>query len=642
MGLNPFLWGWKLGNAIADFFTPQLITADEERRAIEEAERQKTKQYVPPKAYEPVGDTEYKVPLPPPPQAPPPGKKYSPPPTIRTPAPVEETYIQPDQAGFPNWWQWLPGPWQDATSWLLRKKPKVHQPTAVKGLFQFGRLMVDNHSEAPLPMPEWDYMVEASESQEALQASADAFAWWLAKNGGAPNPGPQVGDFYDQGALLWAVDLRAYNQGLALMYGVQAPADAFANMWIRSRNALSMIPRGTTHQSLEVIPVSAVNQRNYYEWQAEVDSAVGGAGLALSLARLMQAFEEPIPRIVLENSGGGLKQIQRALASDQFPFNVPVSLLLEPEDIKGKADEEIYEQIESIPQLLLWLTKALDELIGKFPITMEIAENDLLDMNDEYAEWKSNPPPDISDLPFYLQNDKLVSYREVNGIIVKTVKIPNLAEAVAEILGAGMIDRQVANVSIELLTRIINEVGSTKNVATSANAWSEAIADYLGFATKDLIQEIDFTYNPIAEIKQGQPISWKQLLHPTTVKTPLPEFNDKLTFESKFELIKEIHAIVKAALTEGIGKSDAQMVRQLKAFAKEMGVTPKEPDQNNDGNPDQPREPDDFDRFLEDVEYGFIGQGAWATDAQTKPYGRELGQRPRIKRLGKTTPNTDP
>jgi hypothetical protein len=642
MGLNPFLWGWKLGNAIADFFTPQLITADEERRAIEEAERQKTKQYVPPKAYEPVGDTEYKVPLPPPPETPTPGKKYSPPPTIRTPAPVEETYIQPDQAGFPNWWQWLPGPWQDATSWLLRKKPKVHQPTAVKGLFQFGRLMVDNHSEAPLQMPEWDYMVEASESQAALQASADAFAWWIAKNGGAPNPGPQVGDFYDQGALLWAVDLRAYNQGLALMYGVQAPADAFANMWIRSRNALSMIPRGTTYQALEVIPVSAVNQRNYYEWQAEVDSAVGGAGLALSLARLMRGDRDTEPRIVLENSSGPGSGLARVLAVDSFPFQVPISLLLEPEDIKGKDEKEIYQQIDSIPQLLLWLTKALDELIGKFPITMEIAENDLLDMNDEYAEWKSNKAPDISDLPFYLQNDKLVSYREVNGIIVKTVKVPNLAEAVAEILGAGMVDRQTSNLSIELLSRIITEIGSTKNVATNANAWAEAIGDYLGFATKDLIQEIDFCYNPIAKIKQNEPISWKQLLKPTKVKTPLPEFNEKLTFEAKFELIKEIHAIVKAALTEGIGKSDAQMLRQLKDFAAEMGVIPKNPDKNNDGIPDQETEKDDFDRFLEDVETGFIAQGAWTGESLPEPYGRSFSQRPRIKRLGNLAPDADP
>ncbi|QHV00001.1 hypothetical protein BWK47_07590 [Synechocystis sp. CACIAM 05] len=497
--------------------------------------------------------------------------------------------------------------------------------------------MVDNHSEAPLQMPEWDYMVEASESQAALQASADAFAWWIAKNGGAPNIGPQIGDFYDQGALLWAVDLRAYNQGLALMYGVQAPADAFANMWIRSRNALSMIPRGTTHQALEIIPVSAVNQRNYYEWQPEVDSAVGGAGLALSIARLMQREEEPIPRIVLENSGGGIKQIQRALATEQFPFQVPISLLLEPEDLRGKGDDEIYQTIESIPQLLLWLTKALDELIGKFPITMEIAENDLLDMNDEYAEWKRNPPPDISDLPFYLQNDKMVSYREANGIIVKTVKVPNLAEAIAEILGINLAEKTTNDLAVEMLTRTMTEIGSTKAVAVNANAWIEAVADYLGFEAKDVVQNVEYTYNPLLQTKEDQPISWQQLLKPTEVPTGMPQFSDKLTFEAKFELIKEIHAIVKAALTEGIGKTDGQMLSRIRAFAKEMGITPKAPDKDGDGTPDQPREKDDFDRFLEDVEYGFIGQGAWATDGITKPYGRELGQRPRIKRLGSQT-----
>ncbi|MBE9239684.1 hypothetical protein [Synechocystis salina] len=633
MGLNPFLWGWKLGNSIADFFTPQLITADEERRAIEDAERQKTNQYRPPKAYVPVGDTEYQVPLPPAPVAPSPGKNFYPPPTIRTTATVQEAYIQP-QAGFPNWWQWLPGPWLYNQ---LRKKPEVHQPTAVKGLFQFGRLMVDNHSEAPLEMPEWDYMVEAGESQVALQASSDAFAWWIAKNGGAPNPGPQVGDFYDQGALLWAVDLRAYNQGVALMYGIQAPADAFANMWIRSRNALSMIPRGTTYQALNISPISAVNQRNYYEWQAEVDSGVGGAGLATSISNLMQGLKDSVPRIVLENSGGGIKQIQRALATDQFPFSVPISLLLEPEDIKGKADEEIYQQIESVPQLLLWLTKALDELIGKFPITMEIAENDLLDMDDEFKKWESSPPPGVSDLPFYLRNDKMVSYRRSNGLIVKTVKVPNLAEAIAEILGINLAEKTTNDLAVEMLTRTMTEIGSTKAVAVNANAWIEAVADYLGFESKDVTQNVEYTYNPLLQTKESQPISWQQLLKPTEVPTAMPQFSDKLTFEAKFELIKEIHAIVKAALTEGIGKSDGQMLSRLKDFAKEMGITPKDPDKNNDGNSDQPKEKDDFDRFLEDVEWGFIGQGAWAAEGQTKPYGRELGQRPRIKRLGSQT-----
>jgi hypothetical protein len=258
-------------------------------------------------------------------------------------------------------------------------------------------------------------------------------------------------------------------------------------------------------------------------------------------------------------------------------------------------------------------------------------------MNDEYAEYKSNPPPDISDLPFYLQNDKMVSYREANGVIVKTVKVPNLAEAIAEILGINLAEKTSNDLAVEMLTRTMTEIGSTKAVAVNANAWIEAVADYLGFESKDIVQNVEYTYNPLLQTKSDKPISWQQLLKPTEVPTSMPQFNDKLTFEAKFELIKEIHAIVKAALTEGIGKSDGQMLSRIKAFAKEMGVVAKNPDKNNDGESDQPKEKDDFDRFLEDVEYGFIGQGAWATDGQTKPYGRELGQRPRIKRLGSQT-----
>lgn len=629
MGLNPWSWGWAIGTAIVDLFTNEITSEEDEKRAIQEAEATKKAE---PKSYEPVDDNTYEIPLP----EPEPEAK----PVTHKPPKVTTTGTDPDgklvQAGFPKWWEWLPGPWLYNQ---LRPKPDLHDPKYAQNIFQFGRLMVNNHVDHDLTQYEWDYLVSKEDSQVALQASYEAFIWWLGKQGGLPNIKAQVGDFYDQGALFWPVDIRAFQQGIALIYGIQAPADIFANCWSRSRNAVLGTIRGTTWKSVTPFKISAEFQRQYYEYAGEADSALGQEGLAYSLSEMAKTDENSPPRIVLQNAGlGGL---HRVLASDAFPIKVPVSLLLEEADLAGMSEAEIeakaYEKINSMPQLLLWLTRALDELIGKFPITMEIAENDLLDMNDEYAAWKSSQSPvNENDLPFYLQNDKLVSYREENGQIVKTVKVPNLAEAMAEVLGLNIAEQSKNDLGVEMLTRLINELGSTKNVVINANAWTEAIADYLGFQAQDKNQKVPYTYNPVLELKDGEPMPWAEFLKPTEVETAIPEFSDKLTLEAKLEVFKEAHAIIKAALTEGIGKTDGQMMTRVYSFANEMGIKRKQPD--NPDNPDQAPEKDDFDRFLEDVEYGFINQGAWADDS-TKPYGRELDQRPRIKRL--TAPTTE-
>jgi hypothetical protein len=78
-----------------------------------------------------------------------------------------------------------------------------------------------------------------------------------------------------------------------------------------------------------------------------------------------------------------------------------------------------------------------------------------------------------------------------------------------------------------------------------------------------------------------------------------------------------MHGIIKAAHTEGIGKTDGQLKKRLLDYAAELGIFPTPPPKP----PGQESEPDDFDRFLERIEWGFIDQPG--SDTNYKPYNRE-------------------
>jgi hypothetical protein len=602
-----------------------------------------------PKPFIPSGRSGVKVNVSPPPAETAP--RFESPPTIKTPS-----YIEPDLvgAGLPDLWKWSP---VGASLWLIerirkwdwgqRDIPGVGDSPQAQ--FKFGKLLTGNMSLEVLPRWEWIFAVDDQQQKDHHQESFDAYAYWLAnQTAGVPFPENYTGDFYDQGAIIWPLDPRDFSGGVTMLFGARFLGDLFANWWTRSLNYDAATLRGVAYFDIEITQSKATWDRNYSEDTSEVDSESGFGGLADSLANIIYTYraslleegEGPIPKphIILQTGGlggGGISpDLEKILAVKDFPFKVPVSLLLEPSDLEGMDEEELdekaYEQIESIPQLILWLTRALDELIGKFPITMEIGETDLLDLNDEYAAWKASTPEEDDSLPFYLKNDKLISYREEDGRIIKTVKVPNLAEAVAEMMGSGLAESQRNTLLLEIVSRALFEIGSNKNVTVNANAWIEAIADYLGFATTDKVKDVEYTYNPVVNQEKYADSIIKQL-EPTKVLVALPEYDDKQTMETHMVVMREIHGIVKAALTEGIGKTDGQLFQRVKDFAAELGLSAPAQD-----DPSKPKPPDEFDQLLEQIERGFIDQPG-ITDV-TNPYGREYNKRPRIRRLTNENP----
>jgi hypothetical protein len=549
-------------------------------------------------------------------------------------------------ASLPPRWKWgpfwaIPEFIEQIRDWLfddLRTLPGVGESPSAQ--FQFGKLLTGNMTLDVITRTEWTYIVTTADQKAHHQESYEGYQAWLANQvAGIPYPADYRGNFYDQCAILWPFDPRDFSAGLTLLFGARFLGDLFANMWTRSLNYDAATLRGVVYYDVDIVQMPAPWERVYLEGNPEeADNNLSIEGLMTEIAEAIAAYrasQNPQgatppspPRLKMEAAtfSGGLAKV---LAVNDFPFKVPVSLLLEKEDIEGLDDpEKAYEKIESIPQLILWLTKALDELIGKFPIKMEIAESDLVNLKEEFEAWEGgNREPDPS-LPFYLQNDKLISYRKQGGKIVKSIKIPNLAEAVAEMLGADLISQQNQTLGLELATRSLLETGSSKHLGVQVHALAEAIADYLGFESRDKEIDVEYTYNP-ALPKDKAEGSYKRLLKPSTVQTTIMEFVGKNGLEKTVATIQETHGIVKAALTEGIGSSDAQLKRRLLAYAAELGIKPK-------GQPRPPGEEppkDDFDNLLERIEWGFIDQPGM--DQNLKPYGRDYSKRPRIKRLTK-------
>lgn len=575
---------------------------------------------------------------------PPSGPSYSPPSPISTTA---TDPIEPTDASLPPLWLWGPF-WtvleglQQIRRWLFddqRIVPGVGESPAAQ--FGFGKLLCGNMGMESLTRTEWTYIVSLEEQQQHHQESYEGYQHWLANQvAGVPLPDNYQGNFYDQGAILWPFDQRDFSSGLTLLYGSRFLGDIFANFWTRSLNYDAATIRGTVYFDIEIEQLPAPWTRMYIEGNPEEsDNSLATEGLMTEIAQLLQAYRAtflpedaalpPPPTLKMEGSsfGSAGKNLDKILAVKDFPFKVPISLLLEPEDIAGLEDpEEAYEKIESIPQLILWLTKALDELIGKFPIKLEIAESDFVDLSDEYEAWQGADQSPNENVPFYLQNDRLVSYRRQGEKIVKTVKIPNLAEGIAELLGSSLVADQNQSLGLELATRALLEIGSAKNLSIQIHALAEAIADYLGFESKDKLIDVEYTYNPILSPEQAEG-SYKRLLKPSTVQTSILEFVGKNGMEKTIATIQEIHGIIKAAHTEGIGKTDGQLKRRLLDYAAELGIFPTPPPTP----PGQDSPQDEFDQLLERIEWGFIDQPG--VDPNHKPYGRDYGKRPKIRRL---------
>lgn len=275
----------------------------------------------------------------------------------------------------------------------------------------------------------------------------------------------------------------------------------------------------------------------------------------------------------------------------EYPLEVPKDL--------SEISDDGQEQMETIPYASKfdeWRFRQVDALFGQFPIKIRIEDNDLIKTGDQPLE----------------------------------VKLPNLAETVAELIGKSVTNEALVNLLANINFRLLNELGSTKLQGFKSHKILEAIATYLGYEDGQKTEKIRFLYNPNYSVEEGKQPIFEELLKETEIDVIVDEVREKKTLEAKLDILLYAANIVKGALFEEVNpKSDADWENYVKSF-KDLVKGEKE---------NEEKKKDDLDDFLQKVEEGFT-QEPGIIDP-TKPYGRSRDQRPRIRKLGATEGGID-
>ncbi|MBE9202300.1 collagen-like protein, partial [Synechocystis salina LEGE 06099] len=246
-----------------------------------------------------------------------------------------------------------------------------------------------------------------------------------------------------------------------------------------------------------------------------------------------------------------------------------------------------YRTLDNIPQQAAWAVKALDEILGSWPVAITLKDGNLLVAGDQSQE----------------------------------VRVPNISEALAELLGMEMLNQSATDLSVNMLVRILSETGVGRMQTIKNYYLLTALKDFAGINTKETTVPVPFSYNPVLQLENEEQAEHADFLKGGEVEIDIEEFNEKHSLQKWLAKVDLTEAMCRAYMTKK-AKEPNEFLKYIKQLASVLGI-----EDEKDGKPD------DFDNFLERVERGFT------TDAgntlENKPYGRDYKYRPRINRLTK-------
>lgn len=282
-----------------------------------------------------------------------------------------------------------------------------------------------------------------------------------------------------------------------------------------------------------------------------------------------------------------VNKLSEIVGVDEYPASVPASIISKDEGFLGNLIPNPDKEIKNLTQFHAWFFERFDEVMGQFEVPIEIKDSD---------------PATPGEQPV-------------------GIKIPNVAEYVGESLGMQL----QANINLELLvnmcTRILAETGQDKQQNFKNYMLSEAIAEYLGFEQKQVIKKMPLLFKPGEE-------DFSAMLQETEIEVSVPDCVEKTSLQKTIARILTFTSRAQAAVWRSLdprGDMKGQIVSLIKGFASTKDtVQQKEQDD------------DDFQRFTEEAEVGFINTPG-ITDVE-HPYGRSYAERPRIREIGNSNP----
>lgn len=257
-----------------------------------------------------------------------------------------------------------------------------------------------------------------------------------------------------------------------------------------------------------------------------------------------------------------LQRIKRSIGTDGMPVSVP--------DIIAK-DNPIQRSISSLAELHLWQVQQLDSVMGRWPVGIPIP----------------------------------------TGTGSTTVGMPNMAEAVAEMVGMMVSQQVTATQILNTSSRALVQAGSATQQAHLAHLVAKANADFLGYENRPTEVDMPLAFDPGKDPFDG-------LLNESTQKIRGFENTDGQDIKAIFAELLQAAAIIRAVYWRKLdprGDLRKQLKDQLRGQSDFI-------DQAAAGDGDD----SDWEAYLRAVEEGFRG----ATGDNT-PYNRRPDEGPQIR-----------
>jgi len=277
-----------------------------------------------------------------------------------------------------------------------------------------------------------------------------------------------------------------------------------------------------------------------------------------------------------------IERAAKTIGVDDYPVKLPKSLITKSEGFPGNLISDGEVEAPSLTQFLAWYVERFDEIMGQWEIPIEIKDSD---------------PSTPGDQP-------------------KGIKLPNMAEAIAEMFTLSYQSYLNSELMLNLSTRHLIETGQDKRQNFITYKLLLSLTDYIGYKYKEVKADMPLMFTP-------EKVSFDELLKETKVKVAVPEFDEKLNFQTNLMRYNKAASILDSVFFRRVdpnGDIKAQLMKTLFDLLKSA----------NDFNE---ATDDNFDQFIDDAEIGFTNTPG-ITDT-VNPYGRSYSQRPRIRDLSK-------
>ncbi|MBW4667201.1 MAG: hypothetical protein KME60_07100 [Cyanomargarita calcarea GSE-NOS-MK-12-04C] len=285
-----------------------------------------------------------------------------------------------------------------------------------------------------------------------------------------------------------------------------------------------------------------------------------------------------------------LKLIIKKIGSADLPATVPKSLA---DRSKGNIN------IENLAQFTSYAVKQLDAVCGKYPIEVKIKDADLTEEGDQS----------------------------------QTVKIPNIAEGIAELLGLLLILKSESGATLSAAVRGMIEAGSAKQSAILAHDYAKANSEFLAYKGKQVKHQVPFAFDFNKQ-------KLEEMLKEGTFDIKGFEIDDKNDLNDLFAPVLEMAAMYRAANFRNLGASNPGAVLKtiLTGYINFNSDTEEaigKPKQQRDKDEGVGKPEENWDDFLRSAEQGFIQEPGIKNN--TEPYDRPFDQRPKIREIGNDT-----